>query len=114
MKLSNQQIEAIITNICSKQNLIIVAEKNAIRKDKKIISEAKKYFDILNQIPKDVRIRTYIDKTLSQFIEYVIETRKIKPKTSEIKRSELTNKIILASIDAKSLIELKTKLNIEF
>lgn len=114
MKLTNQQIDAIIENVCSKNKAQREAEKEAIRNNKEVITEAKKYYALIQKIPKNIRQYAYIDKDLHTLIHGVIRAKKLKPTTKEIDRNQLRTNIILKSIDCSTLDDLKKKLNLKF
>ena len=114
MRLTNQQVDAIIDNVCSENRSKIDAEKKAIRENKEVLKEAKKYYDLIQQIPKEVRRLSYVDKDMRGLIEAVVGAKRLMPTTKETKRNDLRSKIILASIDCKTLAELKTKLKLVF
>lgn len=112
MRLTNQQIDAIMDNVCSKNRNKIEAEKKAIRASKEVQKEAKKYYDLIHQIPKEVRRLCYLDKDMRNIIEGVVGAKRLSPSTKEIRRSDLRSEIILASVDCKTLSELSNKLKL--
>lgn len=114
MKLSNQQIEAIVNSVKAETNKKIAKEEADIKARKDVQQEAKKYFNLLQTIPAEVRKVAYIDKNLNYLIEGVVSMKKLYPKTKKVSADELKHKIILASIDSETIEELKNKLDITF
>lgn len=113
MKLTNQQIDAIVNEAIGANSVAINEEKDKIRNDKKVISEAEKYMTILEKIPNDIRNIVYNLRSITKdtFIQAI--TSKIERKVTVLNSNKLRNKIIIASIDSKDIEELKSKLKIE-
>lgn len=113
MKLSNPQIQAIINEVAKKEQVKLDDDykksKDALTKEK--IPIAKKYFTMYNALPNDLRkhISPYDRVTEKSILNSLVGIEK-----KSFNRSELENKIILASIDSNDLEELKKKLKIIF
>lgn len=114
MKLSNQQIEAIVNSVKAETNKKIAKEEADIKSRKDVQQEAKKYYNLLLTIPSEVRRVAYLDKKLNQLIEGVVSMKKLHPKTERVSAEALKDKIILASIDSATIEELKNKMGITF
>lgn len=112
MKISNQQIDSLVSAILSKNREDRDNEIKLLKSDKKIIELARKYTSYLNKIPKEIRSSCYIDKDESRFINALAESKKLKTKTLSF--DTVKNSIIIASIEVTSLDELKKKLKFDF
>lgn len=111
MKLSNNQIRAIIDQIASKEQIKLDAdykkEKDAILKIKKPL--AKKYFALYSKLPLELKklLKNYDGISESSILDSITNV-----KIKRFDRNDMYNKIIIASIDSKDLDELKKKLKI--
>lgn len=113
MKLSNQQIEAIINSIKSKEQKQIDVERKEHQSNPKFAKEAERIFVIIDKLPTSIKSHMYSDlKSVSNITKVLAGD--FEPKTKLSSSSDLRNKLILTSIDASSLEELKNKLDIEF
>lgn len=118
MKLSNDQINALVTQAQIVNNEKIKKDNDKLRAANKLSveREAKKYVELLNKIPKDLRnsIGLYDGNiVLSNIIEKVYKIKNIKSNMQVLDHQKLKNEIIIASIDSSDLNELKSKLTIE-
>lgn len=113
MKLSNPQINAIINEVAKTEQVKLDADykksKEALVKEKTPV--AKKYFALYNALPADLRkhLSPYDRVTEKGILDSLVKIDK-----KQYNRSELESKIILASIDANDLEELKKKLKLNF
>jgi len=115
MKLTRYQIDAIIAQVRSEEKKQTALGLSKIRKqysgNAKIL--AAKYHKSLQQIPASVRQLLNIEfYSIGAIQERLI--KQIVPKEKVISYEDLRRKIILASIDATTVEELKRKLNIKF
>jgi hypothetical protein len=113
MKLSNQQIEALIAKIQKENKAKILQEVEALRNDPVIIKKAEGYKQLLSKVPKDIRdCSRYSDDRdmLKKIITELVDKSKIK--TKELYSSDLRNDILVASIESNDLKELSNKLGI--
>ena len=112
MKLSKTQINSIVNKIESAEK-----KKMDVRYKKKLDAEvkaktpiAKKYFALWNDLPKEVK---KLANRYDNITEKSILDSLVKCERERFCRSEMEDKIILASIDANDLTELQSKLNIK-
>lgn len=113
MKLSNQQIEVIV-NLIAKQKEEKANALNAvkIKKEKQNHkARAQLLFKQYKTLPEDLKkfIKNY-GKTEEEMVEFLMKN----VEQVKINKQEIRDSIILASIDAESLAELKGKLKISF
>ena len=113
MKLTNQQIEAVISNVREIEETKFEKEYKE-KKDKETKAKAplaKKYYQMYKSLPVELQkhFSPYDRISESSILNSLV---KVEKKTFQTK--ELRNKIILASIDAASLEELKMKLKLSF
>ena len=113
MKLSKQQVEAIVCSVAEKENIKIRSEakksETILRKEK--LPLAKKYFAMYQALPTDLR------KHLSPYdrvSEKSILDSLVSVDIKSFDKDSLRRKLILASIDSKDMDELKKKLNLTF
>jgi hypothetical protein len=113
MRLSNQQIEAILDKIEEKQSAKSEAEykRRTEEEMKKKQALANEYYLIYKKLPLRLKsmIRGYSAVTRTFILNQLVDVQR---PSDGISRRELKNKIILASIDVKTMDELKKKLNI--
>lgn len=114
MKITNQQIDAIVSETMRKENLRVNNEKDKLKEDTRIVAEARKYLSLIEKIPLDIRksIYGFYDINLDKIVNAIIAAKKLTI-PYKLNHSELRNKIIIASIDSKDIEELKSKLKIE-
>lgn len=114
MKITNQQINAIVSEAIRKENLRVSNENNKLREDTRIVAEARKYLSLIEKIPLDIRKSIYgsYGINLDNIVNAIIAAKKLTI-PYELNYSEIRNKIIIASIDSKDIEELKSKLKIE-
>lgn len=113
MKLSNQQIRALATQLTIEQNkkqlpLIKAAEKkleNAAQK------EAMNLLKIINKIPLEIRRILYSD--MSPSLKSLTKKLQKNHGIPTYSVSDMEDKIIVASIEANTIEELKRKLKIK-
>lgn len=110
MKLSNQQIDALVAMIAKKQNA-----KHKVENDKKIeaarkknIVQAKQLMKFYETIPKELRGAMYRNNPLNErgMVDWL--SKDIDTKCAS--KDEIRNEILIASIDAQTLDQLKLKL----
>ena len=112
MKLTNQQIDALV-----EQEAQVFKEANKEKVNpvnKKLVVLANKYAKILKQIPEDVldefhytRIANIDEDSFLKVLQNLDEEY-VKPVVFD--KNAYRNKILVASIDAKDLAELNSKL----
>lgn len=113
MKLTNQQIDALLNNVEKQKKLEYQKEydlkvkENNIKNKKEITSLLKTY----EKIPKILKDLMYYNKNLS---EKTITDSLNKIEKKSFDKSDLKNQIIIASIDSKDMEELQKKLSIKF
>lgn len=109
MKISSLQVEALVSQIIADNKREIAKERKEIQKKEKQKGIAKKYARLIAQIPQEVRRVTYLkDYTEDYFVEKLSDYTKVK--TKALDRNEVRNKILLASIDAQDLEQIKQNL----
>lgn len=114
MKLSNQQIDALVSRVCDKKEdgSAYEAIKLRLMKDPKNIALAKKYASAIGSIPERVRRSMYINKTnWNDFLLHIIKPK--LPHQKEVSRQDIRNKILIASIESETLDQLQKKLRIK-
>ena len=116
MKLSNQQINAIVFEL-SKESALRKeneAAKDALYKDKKIISDGKKFYKKYMEIPSEISNEVFFNskKTEKDFIRAVVNYV-FKPKKCKVTDKELRQLIIIESIDCKNIDELRKKVTLK-
>lgn len=111
MKLTNQQIDAVVETIYSKEYKAkqILIDKKDTEARKTALPKAKELYKIYEKIPKTVRdcLRYNSTVTIKKIIDALVKESKIK----NVSRDEIRNKVLIASIDSSTLDELKTKLD---
>lgn len=116
MKLSNQQLEALVSKVYNEEqkinDKIYLDAKKKVQSDKKHLAVAKKYAAALNSIPQSLRKRMYIDKgDEKEFLAYI--TRPLIPELKHVEKQPIRDKILIASIESDTLIQLQDKLKIK-
>lgn len=112
MKLSKQQIDAIVDKIKTVKTIEYKSKVEKAKKEqlKTKAPSAKKYYEIYKTLPKELINILYYRKDLSEkIILDMISNVKIENKFNA---NDFRNQIILASIDAQDLDELSKKLKI--
>ncbi len=112
MKLTNQEIEAIAGKIVKKYDDEREKELTIVKKDKKILSEAKRIHKLLQSIPKAVRDNYYQFNTSTESIADVL-INNVKLKSIRKEPFMVKQEIIIASIDSETLEQLFKKLKIK-
>lgn len=120
MRLTRYQIDAILDEIDSRKKDLTAKKKAELIK--KFTPEAKalakKTAAAIAAIPRTVRYDILygsehtVPVLTKRFLKKKMDS--VKPETPLVNREDLRRKIILASIDATTVEELKRKLNIKF
>lgn len=112
MQITKQQITALALQYATKLGDKIKKEnaEKAKKEDIKNLSEAKKLYSIYKTIPKKLLDMSakYSRKELS--VNYILEQLRSKQVSTYIKLNDIENKIIIASIDSKTMEDLERKL----
>ena len=114
MKLTNQQIDAIVSDQTVKFNSIQAAKREEKKKNQELNIRAQGISKHLMQVDKDIRdqlLLSYYGNPTPDVILNLLVNKKFKKKHFDT--TSLRNKIIIASIDAKNLAELTKKLNLK-
>lgn len=113
MKLSNQQIDAIVSTLSRKATKKYQTEIAAYRKQQreKNLPKATKYLAAIKAIPLDLRINYNTEPTIDSIINQLFDENKAPVK--EFCEESTRNKIILASIEAVDMAELEKTLNVK-
>lgn len=108
MKLSNAQIEALASEIRTRYNNAQEKIRNEALRDVKNISQAKKYKALLNKIPEAIRNKSYCNPTERKLLESIVDNKITQ--RSRFDFHACKDKILLASIERKTLSELRNKI----
>lgn len=116
MRLSNQQIEALIAVISEKEEKAHAeaTKKKREAEAKRCLGKAKEYTKLVNALPAELKniIRdSYRGATFNE--KYFTDNLTESIKEPRHDRDKLRNKILIASIDSDTLSELKVKLKID-
>lgn len=114
MKLTNQQISAIVNKVREGVKIKQNAERESFYKDKELIKKAKDYKKLYDSLPADFKNQVCYTRTRTEkdFLDKFVENKSSKIKN--IDSNILTQDIILMSIDCNDLEDIKKKLNITF
>jgi len=115
MKLSGEQLNALTNKIYGDESKKCTYSKD-IEKAKanpKNKALAKKYYQALMSIPENVRCYDYhkIKRSESEFLNIIAKLQVKEPK--EICRQSIKDKILIASIESETLVQLQSKLNVK-
>ena len=117
MKLTNQQLGAIIDTLEKSHELSHKKKLEESDKQNELdaVEKAKKLMKIYQKLPKeliDAIKGLYSGQQLTESkLTEKIKKRSVIPK---FERKEILNKVLIASIDCKSIDELQRKLNLKF
>jgi hypothetical protein len=109
MKLTSQQIDAVVYL----HNSLIHEEKS--KEEKRVASlqevkeEAEKYYKSLTDIPQGIRNEMYSIPSRQNLIDAIV---KVRMKGYKSRKSITNHEVVITSIDAESMEELKSKLSI--
>ena len=112
MKLSNQQIDSIVSSVIRKQRQEQEKELSAYKNNPLVLKELNKTLALVDKMPEKIKTHFKNRYYKSDFVSWLIED--FKPSVRIDSHSDLKEKIILASIDSSTLEELKNKLGIQF
>lgn len=114
MKLTNQQISAIVNKVREGIRVKQKAERESFYKDKELIKKAKDYKKLYDTLPVDFKNQVCYSRTRTEkdFLDRFVESKPSKIK--DIDSHTLTQNIILMSINCNDLEDIKKKLNITF
>jgi hypothetical protein len=110
MKLSNQQIDAIIETQSAKLTKQKADISSKLKDNIKLKKEAKRWAEYIAKIPDNIIPQYNKPKEESILIKLVAEVMAIN--NINLPTSDLRNKLIIASIDSKDMAELQEKLGI--
>lgn len=113
MKLTNQQIDALIAVCEQKHNKKNAAHNEAKQKeaDKKNIGLVKEYLKIYKAIPERLKQFMYSRRPLTE--KYLLDEMRGNANLVKFDIRDFRNKILIASIDSATMVELKQKLKID-
>lgn len=114
MKLTNQQIDAIVADQTTKFNKKEDSRRALLEKNNVLNNEAKRIANHLMEMDKDIRdslLLSYYKPLTPNVILNLLVNKKFNRKHFDT--TKLRNDIILASIDVKDLAELTKKLNLK-
>jgi len=112
MKLSNQQIDALVAKVQKVAEEKRDAEIKKRKNNPKIQSLANQYVAIAKKLPNDIRRLFYMDDARdfkNTIIEHLIDKKNLP---EECYSKDTKNKILIASIDANDLDQLQKALGI--
>ena len=115
MKLTDLQLDALVKEFSKlTQNQKENKEaKEALILDKKNIELSKKYDKILKQIPEPVRKKAYISASEKEFLNAIVLTQ-YNPKKEIEDYSMVRDIIVIESIEAKNLDDLRKRVNAKY
>lgn len=111
MKISNQQLEALVNKIYDEKKSKNKPSKTFedLKKDKANIALSKKYRKIISAIPDKILKDLYIDKSESAFLTSIVRLQYKEPK--EISKSAIRQAIVISTIESDTLSDLMSKIN---
>jgi hypothetical protein len=112
MKLTNQQIDALVAQEHEKFNTTNVVKE--VKPSKPQLNLAKKLQNLVATIPKEIVAQmpyAYLkDCTEATFLRAILKVDNIVKPVAAFDKVKFRNKILIASIDANDLKELQEKL----
>jgi flagellar motor switch protein FliM len=113
MKLSNQQIDALLAVMEENHKAKNRKANEKSREDakKKVQERVRRYMDVYKSVPAELRAVMYSDRNLTS--QKLTERLAKHTKSESFDESKMRNKILIASIDSATMDELKKKIKIE-
>jgi hypothetical protein len=112
MKLTNQQINAIVSEARDNFNKKQAELKKNLFKDKSLIKKSKDLYKAYKELPQEIKDLMYNKPSSDHYFLSNLVNKKFKSDIFD--GHALSNKIVILSIDSKDLDDLKKKLNINF
>lgn len=117
MKLDKHQIQALAAAVRQKREREAKKFNAALKADKKVIAEAKRIVATVNKLPENIKVHLRDSYGRSKTILTVnsVIDRLVRPKMKEehCYNSTIEQQIIIATIDANDLAELKRKIGLD-
>lgn len=109
MRILKREVDALMSEILRTHRKENESKFQAVKKSKSVQAEAKKYFSILSKIPKNVRKKAYLEKTVEDIAHAIAKTKQIE---QSFLYEQWESKIILTASSVKDIAELKKVLKI--